>query len=96
MLIESDRRRAQWIEEQLGSVVLNAPADEGRFQMEAGCQRADKHRRNKCSSGNEIYAGRARRRQVAAVINQLNVSHVSSPYVAQLMCANCQFAKDPC
>src|SRR2546426_2130249 len=41
MLIESDRRRAQWIEEQLGSVVLNAPADEGRFQMEAGCQRAD-------------------------------------------------------
>jgi trk/ktr system potassium uptake protein len=41
MLIESDRRRAQWIEEQLGSVVLNAPADEGRYQMEAGCQRAD-------------------------------------------------------
>src|SRR2546428_7434314 len=41
MLIESDRRRAQWIEEQLGSVLLNAPADEGRFQMEAGCQRAD-------------------------------------------------------
>ena len=41
MLIESDRRRAIFIQEQLGSVVLNAPADEGRFQMEAGCQRAD-------------------------------------------------------
>ncbi len=41
MLIESDRRRAAYIEEHLGSVVLNAPADEGRFQMEAGCQRAD-------------------------------------------------------
>jgi trk system potassium uptake protein len=41
MVIESDRRRAQYIEEQLGSIVLNAPADEGRYQMEAGCQRAD-------------------------------------------------------
>ena len=41
MVIESDRRRAQWIEEQLGSVVLNAPADEGRYQLEAGCGRAD-------------------------------------------------------
>jgi len=41
MLIESDRRRAQYIEEHLGSVVLNAPADEGRYQMEAGCQRSD-------------------------------------------------------
>ncbi len=41
MLLESDRRRAQVIEDQLGSVVLNAPADEGRYQMEAGCQRAD-------------------------------------------------------
>src|SRR5919197_6646042 len=41
MLIESDRRRAQYIEEQLGPVVLNAPADEGRYQLEAGCQRAD-------------------------------------------------------
>ncbi len=41
MLIESDRHRAQWIEEQLGSVVLNATADEGRYQLEAGCQRAD-------------------------------------------------------
>src|SRR5713101_3355312 len=41
MLIESDRRRAQFIEEHLGSVVLNAPADEGRFQVDLGCQRAD-------------------------------------------------------
>jgi trk system potassium uptake protein TrkA len=41
MVIESDRRRAEWIEEQLGSVVLNRPADEGRYQLEAGCQRAD-------------------------------------------------------
>lgn len=41
MVIESDHRRAQFIEEQLGSVVLNAPADEGRYQLEAGCQRAD-------------------------------------------------------
>src|SRR6266581_4010837 len=41
MLLESDRRRAQVIEEKLGSVVLNAPADEGRYQLEAGCQRAD-------------------------------------------------------
>ena len=41
MLIESDRRRSQFIQEQLGSVVINAPADEGRFQMEAGCERAD-------------------------------------------------------
>jgi trk system potassium uptake protein TrkA len=41
MLLESDRRRAQTIEAELGSVVLNAPADEGRYQIEAGCQRAD-------------------------------------------------------
>src|SRR5947209_13640712 len=41
MIIERDRRRALWIEEQLGSVVINAPADEGRFQSQAGCQRAD-------------------------------------------------------
>lgn len=41
MLLESDRRRAQVIEAELGSVVLNAPADEGRYQVEAGCQRAD-------------------------------------------------------
>jgi trk system potassium uptake protein TrkA len=41
MLLESDRRRAQAIGEQLGSIVLNAPADEGRYQLEAGCRRAD-------------------------------------------------------
>lgn len=41
MVIEVDRRRAQFIEDQLGSVVLNAPADEGRYQLEAGCERAD-------------------------------------------------------
>ena len=41
MLLESDRRRAQVIEAELGSIVLNAPADEGRYQLEAGCQRAD-------------------------------------------------------
>ena len=41
MIIERDRRWALWIEEQLGSVVINAPADEGRFQIQAGCQRAD-------------------------------------------------------
>lgn len=41
MILESDRRRAQYIEDQLGSVVTHAPADEGRYQMEAGCQRAD-------------------------------------------------------
>lgn len=41
MVIEVERHRAQFIEDQLGSVVLNAPADEGRYQMEAGCQRAD-------------------------------------------------------
>ncbi|HET8569962.1 MAG TPA: TrkA family potassium uptake protein [Candidatus Limnocylindria bacterium] len=41
MVLESDRRRAQFIQEQLGSVVLNAPADEGRYQLEAGCRRAD-------------------------------------------------------
>lgn len=41
MILESDRRRAQFVEEQLGSVVMAAPADEGRYQLEAGCQRAD-------------------------------------------------------
>src|SRR5947209_16493282 len=41
MLIESDRRRSQFIQEQLGSVVINAPADEGRYQLEAGTPRAD-------------------------------------------------------
>ena len=41
MILESDRRRAQYIQEQLGSVVMTASADEGRSQMDAGCQRAD-------------------------------------------------------
>ena len=41
MIIERDRKRALWIEEQLGSVVINAPADEGKYQIQAGCQRAD-------------------------------------------------------
>src|SRR2546425_2888713 len=41
MIIEEDRRRAQWIQEQLGSVVISASADEGRYLIEAGCQRAD-------------------------------------------------------
>ena len=41
MIIERDRKRAIWIEEQLGSVVINAPADEGKYQIQAGCQRAD-------------------------------------------------------
>jgi len=41
MVIEEDRRRAQWISDQLGNVVVNAAADEGRFLIEAGCQRAD-------------------------------------------------------
>src|SRR5258708_34879977 len=41
MIIERDRRRAVWIEEQLGSVVINAPADEGKYQIQAGCQPAD-------------------------------------------------------
>ena len=41
MIIERDRKRAVWIEEQLGSVVINAPADEGKYQIQAGCQRAD-------------------------------------------------------
>lgn len=41
MLIERDRRRAQYIQEQLGSVVINAAADEGRYQVEAGCGRAE-------------------------------------------------------
>ncbi len=41
MIIEEDRRRSQWIQEQLGSVVIHAPADEGRYQIEAGCARAD-------------------------------------------------------
>jgi trk system potassium uptake protein TrkA len=40
-IIEEDRRRAQWIQERLGTVVINAAADEGRYLLEAGCQRAD-------------------------------------------------------
>jgi trk/ktr system potassium uptake protein len=40
-VIEADRRRANFVEEKLGSIVMNAAADEGRAQMEAGCQRAD-------------------------------------------------------
>lgn len=41
MVLENDRRRAQFIREQLGSVVLTAAADEGRAQISAGCSRAD-------------------------------------------------------
>jgi len=40
-VIEADRRRASFVQEKLGSIVLNAAADEGRAQMEAGCSRAD-------------------------------------------------------
>lgn len=40
-VIEADRRRASFVQEKLGSVVMNAAADEGRAQMEAGCSRAD-------------------------------------------------------
>ena len=40
-VIEADRRRANFVQERLGSIVMNAPADEGRAQMEAGCSRAD-------------------------------------------------------
>src|SRR5213076_2998722 len=40
-IIEADRRRANFVQERLGSIVMNAPADEGRAQMEAGCSRAD-------------------------------------------------------
>ena len=40
-IIEPDRRRANFVQEKLGSIVLNAAADEGRAQMEAGCSRAD-------------------------------------------------------
>lgn len=40
-IIEADRRRANYVQEQLGSIVMNAAADEGRAQMEAGCSRAD-------------------------------------------------------
>ena len=41
MIIERDRRRAQYIQEKLGSVVINAAADEGRYQIQAGCNRAE-------------------------------------------------------
>ena len=41
MVIEEERRRAQWIQDQLGNIVLNGSADEGRSLLEAGCQRAD-------------------------------------------------------
>src|SRR5881409_3020084 len=40
-VIEADRRRANFVQEKLGSIVLNEAADEGRAQMEAGCSRAD-------------------------------------------------------
>src|SRR5881296_4066917 len=40
-IIEADRRRANFVQEKLGSIVMNAAADEGRAQMEAGCNRAD-------------------------------------------------------
>jgi trk system potassium uptake protein TrkA len=40
-ILEADRRRANFVQERLGSIVMNAAADEGRAQMEAGCNRAD-------------------------------------------------------
>ncbi|HEV8536694.1 MAG TPA: TrkA family potassium uptake protein [Candidatus Limnocylindria bacterium] len=40
-VIEADRRRANFVQERLGSIVMNAAADEGRAQIEAGCSRAD-------------------------------------------------------
>src|SRR5947208_3363445 len=40
-MLEADRRRANCVQERLGSIVMNAAADEGRAQMEAGCNRAD-------------------------------------------------------
>src|SRR5438270_8826524 len=40
-VIEADRGRANFVQGKLGSIVLNAAADEGRAQMEAGCSRAD-------------------------------------------------------
>src|SRR2546430_7272221 len=39
-VIEADRRRASFVQEKLGSIVLNEAADEGRAQMEAGCSPA--------------------------------------------------------
>src|SRR6059036_399964 len=40
-VIEANRRRANFVQDKLGSIVMNAAADEGRAQMEAGCSRAD-------------------------------------------------------
>src|SRR2546425_13372934 len=40
-VIEADRRRASFVQEKLGSIVMNSAADEGRAQMEAGLSRAD-------------------------------------------------------
>src|SRR2546425_11325889 len=40
-IIEADRRRANFVQAKLGSIVMNAAADEGRAQMEAGCSRVD-------------------------------------------------------
>jgi trk system potassium uptake protein TrkA len=40
-ILEPDRHRANFVKEKLGSIVMNAAADEGRAQMEAGCSRAD-------------------------------------------------------
>lgn len=40
-ILEADRRRANFVQERLGSIVMNAAADEGRAQIEAGCSRAD-------------------------------------------------------
>src|SRR5256712_7098174 len=39
--LEADRRRANFVQDKLGSIGMNAAADEGRAQMEAGCSRAD-------------------------------------------------------
>jgi trk system potassium uptake protein TrkA len=41
VLIEQDRERAQEVAEELGSVVIPRAADEGRWLIEAGVERAD-------------------------------------------------------
>jgi trk system potassium uptake protein TrkA len=41
VLIEMDRARAQGISDELGSVVIPQRADEGRWMLEAGVERAD-------------------------------------------------------
>src|SRR6266545_3041132 len=41
VLIEQDRARAQEVAEELGSVVIPRAADEGRWLIEAGVERAD-------------------------------------------------------